>query len=588
MADKTKKNKALFGSASAAQVPDFELIPTLTQPVIVSSISPERNEKTYDLRNVDIDLANKSAGDVEDLLREHLQRAEDLEFQLEQSRVRQRGLEKELGVREEIAADLNANVRATKRQLAQTNKELEALRHEHVALQTTLAEVGQLASDSGHPGEDRKQTANLEQQLHHAQLELSDLRNYIDGRKASWEHHRQEIKRLQTLVDSSAASIESLIADIAERDAQLSLGDEQFHQLSQQSLANEKLLVELRDENADLRSALHETAEPEIRRCHERIAEQAGEIAAQALTLETLRSDNLHFQEYSDSLRIKLQDQITAAGDAAIAQEKLQTGLDAATSVIADLNHELDRQQAINDELTKARQIQADEHDREVRQIRFELGHAEQTISEQGTVNEQLVSDLIDNRQFREALESHIGQIEKESSKMVKQLRKQLQEVRDRAERSERKLRERDETIADLMREMAVQGDGRPLADDVEHALHKVDGFLPETPKRKEDRDRLTRLLIGSADDRDLRFPLFRDRLSIGRTSHNDIQLDMRFVSRRHAVIATDGGKTRIIDWGSRNGVYVNKKRVTEKLLKPGDVITIGLTDLRYEERPKR
>ena len=58
-------------------------------------------------------------------------------------------------------------------------------------------------------------------------------------------------------------------------------------------------------------------------------------------------------------------------------------------------------------------------------------------------------------------------------------------------------------------------------------------------------------------------------------------------MSRRHAVIATDNGRTRVIDWGSRNGVYVNEQRVTERILQSGDVITIGLTSLRYEERPK-
>ena len=53
-------------------------------------------------------------------------------------------------------------------------------------------------------------------------------------------------------------------------------------------------------------------------------------------------------------------------------------------------------------------------------------------------------------------------------------------------------------------------------------------------------------------------------------------------------MIAIDDNVTRIIDLGSRNGVYVNKKRITEKFLRSGDVITIGLTHLRYEERAKR
>jgi pSer/pThr/pTyr-binding forkhead associated (FHA) protein len=43
-----------------------------------------------------------------------------------------------------------------------------------------------------------------------------------------------------------------------------------------------------------------------------------------------------------------------------------------------------------------------------------------------------------------------------------------------------------------------------------------------------------------------------------------------------------------VIDWGSKNGVFVNSKRVTEHFLENGDTVTIGTADFRYEERPKR
>jgi len=85
-----------------------------------------------------------------------------------------------------------------------------------------------------------------------------------------------------------------------------------------------------------------------------------------------------------------------------------------------------------------------------------------------------------------------------------------------------------------------------------------------------------------------VRFPLFKDRLTIGRTSNNDIQLNEQCISRRHAVIVTENGSTRIVDWGSKNGVYINENRVAEQLLKNGDVVMIGVTEFRYEERPKR
>jgi pSer/pThr/pTyr-binding forkhead associated (FHA) protein len=81
---------------------------------------------------------------------------------------------------------------------------------------------------------------------------------------------------------------------------------------------------------------------------------------------------------------------------------------------------------------------------------------------------------------------------------------------------------------------------------------------------------------------------LFKDRLTIGRTVHNDIQLNAAYISRRHAAIVTDEDGTRIIDSGSKNGVYVNSKRVTKQILKNGDVVTIGSAEFKFEERPKR
>ena len=100
--------------------------------------------------------------------------------------------------------------------------------------------------------------------------------------------------------------------------------------------------------------------------------------------------------------------------------------------------------------------------------------------------------------------------------------------------------------------------------------------------------ERLTRVLIGTLEGQELRFPLFKDRLTIGRTEQNDIQLKASYVSRRHAVVVTERDSARIIDWGSKNGVFVNSKRVTEHFLKNGDIVTIGTADFRFEERAKR
>jgi pSer/pThr/pTyr-binding forkhead associated (FHA) protein len=102
------------------------------------------------------------------------------------------------------------------------------------------------------------------------------------------------------------------------------------------------------------------------------------------------------------------------------------------------------------------------------------------------------------------------------------------------------------------------------------------------------ERERITRLLVGKIDGQKLRFPLFKNRLTIGRTGHNDIQLKAAFISRRHAVIVSDDANTRIVDWGSKNGVFVNASRIKEQILRNGDIVTIGTADFKFEERRKR
>jgi len=100
--------------------------------------------------------------------------------------------------------------------------------------------------------------------------------------------------------------------------------------------------------------------------------------------------------------------------------------------------------------------------------------------------------------------------------------------------------------------------------------------------------EKVSRVLIGNFDDVTLRFPLFKKSLTIGRTTDNDIQINAVYVSRRHAVIQTESGVTRIIDWGSKNGVRVNSDSISEHFLCHGDTIIIGNVRFRYEEHRRR
>ncbi len=140
------------------------------------------------------------------------------------------------------------------------------------------------------------------------------------------------------------------------------------------------------------------------------------------------------------------------------------------------------------------------------------------------------------------------------------------------------------------MNELKKRSEAIESISEIEDAIHELDEKMSEQIDDRSgvERKRVTRLLIGNIDGQELRFPLFKDRLTIGRTVDNDIQLKAPYMSRCHAVIVTDEDGTRIVDQDSKNGIYVNSNRVTERILRNGDVVTIGAADFKFEERPKR
>src|SRR4051812_16104970 len=71
-------------------------------------------------------------------------------------------------------------------------------------------------------------------------------------------------------------------------------------------------------------------------------------------------------------------------------------------------------------------------------------------------------------------------------------------------------------------------------------------------------------------------------RLAIGRSAECQIRLDRTTVSRRHAELVCDPfQRWWIRDLGSRNGTQVNGDSVTERMINPGDVLTVGEFTLR-------
>ncbi len=76
--------------------------------------------------------------------------------------------------------------------------------------------------------------------------------------------------------------------------------------------------------------------------------------------------------------------------------------------------------------------------------------------------------------------------------------------------------------------------------------------------------------------------PLAKERMTIGRRSHNDIVIDNLAVSGEHAVVFKSGDDLYLEDLGSTNGTTVNGQPIKKHLMLSGDVVEVGKYRLKY------
>jgi predicted component of type VI protein secretion system len=77
-------------------------------------------------------------------------------------------------------------------------------------------------------------------------------------------------------------------------------------------------------------------------------------------------------------------------------------------------------------------------------------------------------------------------------------------------------------------------------------------------------------------------FTLSKERTTIGRKPHNDIQIDNLAVSGEHAIIMTILNDSFLEDLGSTNGTLVNGQPVKKHFLQSSDTVEIGKYKLKY------
>ena len=73
------------------------------------------------------------------------------------------------------------------------------------------------------------------------------------------------------------------------------------------------------------------------------------------------------------------------------------------------------------------------------------------------------------------------------------------------------------------------------------------------------------------------------DKTTIGRVEDNIFQIAEPSVSSHHCEILLQGNEVVVRDLNSTNGTFINGEKITEKVLKPGQILRLGQIEMRLE-----
>jgi chromosome segregation ATPase len=606
----------------------------------LTEVERESDSDTYGFRKkTDGDSSDgQSIPELRSDLERRTQTIGRLQFDIEQLRAKWLGLETEITAREEIVNNLLGEVDRLKGQVSRKDKLLKkrartikSLKSDvserddvHAALEQQLTELNQQLTaqqltDEGNVSaleETRRELGAMHSELESAQNEIASLRSEVSERDETHTSLERQQAELEQRLDRYAGALEENELELEKTRSTLEAAEQRIAALRSENGQQDEAHELLEKRHAELQQQLTDTAaalekkEYELEKLHSRLISVRDQSAAELdLTKQTstsavkeAKAQLARAEKYADTLRFKFQDFTESESRWLKERDRLNETVDQISESNWLLSEKLEAAGASIIELQAAIRQQHDDDQQEISALRVELGKAQDAVTTAEELNTQLASDLAESHGSKAELERMLRQNDGAAQDRIAELEGQIGELTQTIEDLERKLGTRGNTISVLLGELAKKSEQIESIGKIENVIHEIDNRMSErfddqdqsksinrdAAQDASDRDRITRVLIGKIGDQELRFPLFKNRLTIGRSDSNDIQLKTTYVSRSHAVILTEGDTTRVIDSGSKNGVFVNSEKVKERLLSNGDVVAIGDVKFLYEERPKR
>jgi hypothetical protein len=89
-------------------------------------------------------------------------------------------------------------------------------------------------------------------------------------------------------------------------------------------------------------------------------------------------------------------------------------------------------------------------------------------------------------------------------------------------------------------------------------------------------------ILVLLDPEKPIKYPLYKETMTIGRADVADIQINNSFLSRLHARIVTTPQGVFVEDVESKNGIRVNSKVTQRQTLRHGDIVDFGRLRFRF------
>jgi predicted component of type VI protein secretion system len=93
----------------------------------------------------------------------------------------------------------------------------------------------------------------------------------------------------------------------------------------------------------------------------------------------------------------------------------------------------------------------------------------------------------------------------------------------------------------------------------------------------------MAKLVVLSAGLAGRSYELKVDKTTIGRVEDNTFQIAESSVSSHHCEILLRGAEVLVKDLNSTNGTFINGEKISEGVLKPGEVLRLGQIEIRLD-----